>query len=378
MKDKRNDYRPRLPKWFNKDRAEQFREFFNESIFDSIIDAMNEDKTFLAEKGYDPNERRITWLKTGKRSIMIKHKESEIDKYKEFEKEFIENIKALAPPPKKPTKIKKFKKPVCFIINPADTHFGKLGYDYNMQKAKDKFINGIYGIVQKALLFEVEKIIFVGGNDVLHIDNTNRTTTAGTPQDTDGTWVSSFEFAFGCYIDALEMLSNIAPVHYVHCMSNHDYKLGWTFSKSIEAYFSTNKNISFDNSELHRKYAQYGSSLIGLSHGDGAKDIHLVDLMKREAKRAWSKCRFGYWILGHLHHKINKTNRKETAKEHGDVTVFRKPERVKDNVNIHYCHSISGTDTWHEKAGYTGGTKAMDGFIIDPIQGMIAQLTQYV
>ena len=376
--DNNKRYRPLMPLWFTKKHAKSFKKNISESVFESLIDAMCEDKTFLAENGYDPNERRITWLKTGKRSIMIKHKETNNDEFLKWESGFLETIREAAPKYPKLHKVNKYKKPVCFVVSPSDIHVGKLGYDYNLKVVKERFMTAIYGIVQKALLFEVEKIIYVGGNDSIHIDNLNRTTTSGTPQDTDGSIFNMFNLAFELNKEALELLRTIAPVHYVHCMDNHSNKMSWCLSKAIEAYYSDADNITFDNSELHRKYAQYGISLIGFSHGDGAKDTQLADLMKKEAKQAWSNCHHGVWILGHLHHLIQKKNNKLTAKEYGDVTVFRKSDRTKDSIDIHYCHSISGTDTWHEKKGFLGSPKGIDGFIFDSRQGLIAQLTEYV
>jgi hypothetical protein len=35
-----------------------------------------------------------------------------------------------------------------------------------------------------------QKILFIGGNDILHVDTPKRTTTSGTSQDTDGMWRS--------------------------------------------------------------------------------------------------------------------------------------------------------------------------------------------
>ena len=371
---KRN--RPDMPEWFDTDSAKFFRQNISEEEFKRWQEAKSGMIEVARNNGINPNDVNQYWYKGKNYSISVKQ-DKEISQLQRIANDLLIEIELLAP--ELPTIKRTTKKePVCFVISPSDIHIGKLGYDYDYKVAKKRFYEALEGLIQKALLFEVDNIILVGGNDVLHIDNERRTTTKGTPQDTQGTWCSSFSFAFELYVNAITRLREIANVHYVHCMSNHDYKLGWTFSKALEAYFNNCDDITFDCSEKHRKYVQYGSSLIGFSHGDGARDSDLVDLMKREAKATWSKCKFGYWILGHLHHSIKKQNKKTVGKEYGDVMVIKPSPNDYDSVNIHYCRSISGTDTWHEIKGYCGNHKGMDGFIFHKSQGQIAQLTQYV
>ena len=88
--------------------------------------------------------------------------------------------------------------PCLLVIDPADIHVGKLassfetGEDYNTQIAVQRVREGVDGILHKASGFNIEKIVFVAGNDILHIDTPKRTTTSGTPQDTDGMWYDNF------------------------------------------------------------------------------------------------------------------------------------------------------------------------------------------
>ena len=85
-------------------------------------------------------------------------------------------------------------------------------------------MEGIMGLIDKAQGFQIEKILFCIGNDVLHIDNVYSTTTKGTPQDTDGKWWEHYELALALYVECIETLRKIAPVDVVHSMSYHDYQ----------------------------------------------------------------------------------------------------------------------------------------------------------
>ena len=57
--------------------------------------------------------------------------------------------------------------------------------------------------------FNVDKILFCIGNDILHIDNVYSTTTKGTYQDTDGKWWEHYEIALMLYVKCVEMLREI-------------------------------------------------------------------------------------------------------------------------------------------------------------------------
>ena len=100
-----------------------------------------------------------------------------------------------------PIKRKKQSEPHLLVINPADIHIGKYasaietGEEYNSEIAVKRVMEGIMGLIDKAQGFQIEKILFCIGNDVLHVDNVYSTTTKGTPQDTDGKWWEHYELA---------------------------------------------------------------------------------------------------------------------------------------------------------------------------------------
>ena len=245
------------------------------------------------------------------------------------------------------------------VVDPCDIHIGKLcdsfevGEDYNNQIAVDRVKEGVQGILNKSKGFTIDKILFVGGNDILHIDTPRRTTTSNTPQDTTGNWYSNFLIAKTLYIEIIDMLLEVADVHFVFNPSNHDYMSGFFLADLIKTYYKDCKNITFDCSIAHRKYFTYGQNLIGTTHGDGAKQNDLPLLMAHESKD-WSECKHRYIYGHHLHHKV--------AKDYIGVTfeVLRSP---------------SGTDSWHHRNGYTGVPKAIEGFIHHKDFGQCARLT---
>jgi hypothetical protein len=303
----------------------------------------------------------MLWLKTKTESVRVTNpffKTPEQLNYEQLQKSLITDLQNYSP--KYNTyKREPLKDANLLVIDPADIHIGKLcsafevGESYNNQIAVNRVLNGVNGILDKTSSFKIDKILFVIGNDVLHIDNPKRTTTSGTPQDTDGMWHSNFLIAKQLYVDIIEKLICVADVHVVFNPSNHDYTNGFFLAQVIETHFKNCKNVTFDCNISHRKYFVYGQNLIGTTHGDGAKTQDLPLLMANESKD-WSNCKHKYIYLHHFHHKV--------AKDYMSVCVEA-------------LRSPSGTDSWHHRNGYEHAPKAVEGFIHSKEHGQIARIT---
>jgi len=307
--------------------------------------------------GVSPNKINHGWYKGEHFSLHFKEDKSQ--EQEEMFKVLIEDLKEFSPK-FVPIKRTKSDKGHCLVIDPADIHIGKLatsfetGEDYNSQIAVQRVKEGVQGILDKSSGFNIDKIIFIGGNDILHIDTPKRTTTSGTPQDTDGMWYDNFLTAKRLYVDILKILITIADVHFIYNPSNHDYMSGFFLADVIQTHFRECKNISFDCSIAHRKYTTYGNSLIGTTHGDGAKQQDLGSLMSIEAKEHWATSEHRHFYTHHVHHKTSK-----------DFI----------NVTVESLRSPSGTDGWHDRNGYKGAPKAVEGFIHSKKDGQVARLT---
>lgn len=263
--------------------------------------------------------------------------------------------------PKYNTQYKQSKKTDhLIVINPADIHIGKLcsayetGDEYNHNIARERVLKGINSLTEKSRVFGIDKIVTVIGNDILHTDNAKSTTTSGTFQDTNLMWYDAFNFAFKLYIESIEILASIAPLHIMYNPSNHDYVSGYMLAQSVQAWFRNHKGITFDVSPSHRKYITYGNNLIGSTHGDGAKMQDLPLLMAHESPE-WSKCEHRYIYTNHIHHKYSK-----------DIM----------SVNVESFRSASGTDSWHHRNGYQHSPKAIEAFLHHKQYGQIARFTE--
>ncbi len=278
--------------------------------------------------------------------------------FEDLKDELIAEMQKHAPkyPVIKRTKIKDAH---LLVVDPADIHIGKLakafesGDEQSNSLIVRRVIEGVEGLINKAQGFPIDKILLVIGNDILHVDNPKRTTTSGTPQDTDGMWYENFLLAKKLYVDIIEMLLSISDVRVMYNPSNHDYQSGFFLADTLATWFRHSKNVTFDVSISHRKYDVYGENVIGTTHGDGAKDSDLPLLMAQECKK-WSECKHRYFYTHHIHHK--------KSKDYGSVCVES-------------LRSPSGTDSWHHRNGYQHSPKAVEAFIHHKEHGQICRIT---
>ena len=308
--------------------------------------------------GIDPTKIKHYWYKGEHFSINVKG-ENDAFNYDDFKQDLIDEISKWSP--NYPTIVReKVSEPHCMVFSPADIHIGKLcssfetGETYNQQIAVKRVLKGLDGIIQKSSGFNINKIIFVAGNDILHTDNPRRQTTSGTPQDTDGMWYDNFIMAKRLLVDIIERLVQIADVEVVFNPSNHDYMSGFMLLDSIKSWFRNYENIKFNSDMSHRKYSVYGRNLIGTTHMDGAKIQLLPQLMAEEASEHWHICKHRYIYGHHVHHK--------TAKDFMSVCVET-------------LRSPSGTDSWHHRNGYQHAPVAIEAFIHHYELGQVARLT---
>ena len=298
------------------------------------------------------------WLKTDGASIFIKNQQHEEDAFEALKEDFLAFVSSHAPAYPFIDR-NALTEPHLLVVDPCDVHIGKLASivetreEYNNSIAVQRVREGVDGIISKSAPYNVDKVLLIAGNDILHIDTVNRTTTAGTPQDTDGTWHECFMIAKMLLIEVIEKLMAIADVHVVFNPSNHDFMSGFFLLDSVKSWFRNCENVTWDSGMTHRKYFKYHENLIGTTHGDGAKQADLPLLMASESGEMWlSKHRYIYGH--HVHHKI-----------------------AKDYIGVSFeaMRSASSADGWHSRKGYQHAPKAMEGFLHHPMHGQVSRIT---
>ena len=267
---------------------------------------------------------------------------------------------------------KQFKPPVFRVVNGsmmaevniADLHLGKLCWhgetpeNYDFKIARDLYYKLISEICENLRDKPLEYILFVWSNDFFNSDNEAKTTTGGTPQDTDIREKKLFNVGWEMLIRGIEMLKEIAPVKTFYTPSNHDEQTGYHALGVINAWFRNDPHVEIDLDAYPRKYILYGNTLLGFTHGDkendkGSKEkaSRLASLMPIEAARLWGQAQYREMHAAHLHSE-------QMIQEINGVIVRR-------------ISSPTALDNWHTQSGYMGAARKAQTFLYDRERGLM-------
>lgn len=278
-----------------------------------------------------------------------------------------ETIKAMQKHSPKYPKLKYPKsEPNLLEINIADLHLGKLAWDeetgsnFDLNIAENVFDKTVDKLAIQAEPYNVDRIVFIVGNDFFNVDNSRNTTTNNTPQDEDTRWHKTFNRGLKLIVKQVDKLSGIAPVDIVIVPGNHDTERAFYLGEALNCWYRNSQDVSVNNQPKPRKYYKYGLNLLGYTHGNEEKVLDLPVIMASEVPQLWADTKYREWHLGHIHQK--KEIKWISTQEHKG-TVIR------------YMRSLSGTDAWHNKKGYINNVRAGEGFIWSKDNGLICQFT---
>lgn len=340
----------------------QYRPRLTEEEYEIISQLRNKHKALQEEcdaTGIPIEDVKYYWYKSDKFSINVR---KPFKSYEDLKDDIIASMRKHAPVYKKIER-KHVSEPHLLVIDPADIHIGKLavrsetGEDYNNALAIQRVIDGVDYLIHKCKSFNIDRVLYIIGNDILHTDTVNRTTTSGTNQDTDGMWHENFVLAKDLHINIIDKLRQVANVHVQYDPSNHDKMAGFFLADTLSSWYFKDEHVTFAVSPTHRKYYRYHSNLIGTTHGDGAKEADLPLLMANETGADWHECKHRYFYTHHIHHKRSKDYM---------------------GVTIESMRSPSGPDGWHSKHGYLHAPKGIDAFIHHPEDGQVARISHII
>lgn len=322
------------------------------------------DEDFLLEDQVRKKEQRIIVRAEKERWEKIKKMAEKAERWEAF---VFSRIEAMAipeiPAPKKLKAVEKDQGDLLTYMGIQDVHLGKQGLEedvgpenvYNSKICRERLLDTIASSVARVRRFgELNQILLPCGGDFFHIDTPGKTTTKGTPQDTDGSLAKIMVDGFALAAEMVNYLAQAAGlVTIVNSAGNHDNTLSLVLLKWLEVAFKNRPDVQVIPSLFPRQYVQFGQNLIGVTHGDGPKDAKLPMLMATEAPKAWADTKFRYWFSGHYHTQF--------ANE-----FF--------GVQVHHHDSVAGSDRWHVNNGYVGNVKGMNVYVLDKEDGMIAHM----
>ena len=247
-------------------------------------------------------------------------------------------------------------KPNVVFFSHLDVHFGRIsqpyetGVEYNMEIARNNMLSTTQKMIDSVYWNDVNKIVYMVGNDYLNSSFTGYTTSQSHIQDNEGTFNNIFKKGTEALIEVIDMLSSVAQVEVVFVSRNHSSFEEFALMQIIEAYYKNTEEVKVNASPFPRKYIRIGKTLLGLTHGSDEKD-RINGLMQTEAKEDWGKTSHHYWLCGHLHHND------WALRENYGVSVFT-------------LSAMTKMDNWTVKNGYTMADAGCIAFVFDYDKGL--------
>ena len=299
---------------------------------------------FCNSQGVSQDDVSGYWVKTKQISAFVKAKSSASVDSNGISDSIIDSIKQLAPLPLKSIEQKGGKEKVHLELNLYDCHFGKQDFitDEGSKETSQRFKESINTFVSLTMnSYHISKITIAIGNDLFNIDNIQKTTTRGTPQDQDMGYEKMFIFVQQLVTETLLTLSRIAPLDIVMIQGNHDKQSVFLLGQVLGAFFSNHKDVRVDNG-IGRKIRFFGKTAVAFAHGE--KDIvKFPAIIYKDFWREISEYQKNEdiildsfeWHCGHWH----------GAK----VSLIEQM-----GIVVRFFGALSVNDRWHYDSGYIG------------------------
>jgi hypothetical protein len=268
-----------------------------------------------------------------------------------------------APPAQAPS-IHLERKPVdteCTVVfGLTDAHVGahawaaECGEDNNIEIVRERTLATTRKLIERVCSFRPpSRWLLPSGSDNIHADTYAKTTTKGTPLDTDGSRAKMYLAACSLYEELISMLVAVAPVDVVTMPGNHDHDTTVMLTHWLATRFRDEQFVRVGDPTEQRSYRLQGKVLICFAHGDAIKREKLPMVMASEQGHLWGLAKHRLAFSGHYHSDI--------VHEYAGTRVIHMP-------------TLARADRWHHAQGYIGQTKAISAYLIDHEEGLVASL----
>jgi hypothetical protein len=241
-------------------------------------------------------------------------------------------------------------------INIPDVHFGKLawpdetGYEpYDIKIASVMYQRAVRALIDRTKGTKYEQVLYVIGNDMLNADDLEGRTTSGTQVTNDARYHKVFSVVRTTVIWAIEELRKIAPIKVLVVAGNHDQLSSWHLGDSVQCYFHAYKDVIVENSPRQRKYHEFGTVMLGFTHGDKGSLEDYPLLMATEQPEMFGRTKFREMHTGHTH-------RTKLDEKHG--------------VRVRVLPALCPADDWHSENSYVGNLRNAEAYTWSRKEGL--------
>jgi hypothetical protein len=244
------------------------------------------------------------------------------------------------------------------VIPLGDPHFGLLAWheecseNFDLEIAEQLTFAAVDRICARAPSSKVAILLNLG--DYFHADNgSNRTPQSGNQLDVDGRFSKIARVGVRalkrCVVRLLEKHEQVIVRNN---RGNHDPHQSEMLSICLGAWFHDNPRVTVVDSPSSFWYYRHGKTLIGSTHGDGAKLNDLPLIMANDVPGEWAQAKWRVWHCGHFHH-----------------------DQVKDLVGctVETHRTLAANDAWHRHQGYRSH-RDLKAIVYDAEFGEIARL----
>lgn len=296
------------------------------------------------------NDPQVTELYSVK--VYLKRRKDTLDII-QFKADALAEIRAAAAPLNRRFKKHREQGGQLLYVGAHDVHVGKLALsaetlsDYNSAIARDLALSSLDALLAQAAHHGISRIVLPVGHDLTHFESGSYGTSAGTPQDPDGRYRIMRRLAYQLMVEMVQRAAQYAPVDVIGVPGNHGRDTDLAIAERLEARFEEHPNVKVLTPLTPRAYYQYGTNLLGLTHGDRIKRDTLPLIMADEMREAWASTTHREWLLGHFHAK--------------QAFQYMQTESEFRSVRVRVLPSISATDYWHAVCGYSN-VRAMEAY----------------
>jgi hypothetical protein len=242
----------------------------------------------------------------------------------------------------------------CGVFSVQDVHFGKQNNNSVIDRFKEAIVEAAY---KASRAYNLEKLYYVVGGDLLNADTFSKTTTKGTPVENDMDPIEAYQEAFDAVVWSVHQLKEVCEeLVVVYIPGNHDRLSSWHLAHALEKSV-TIPSVTFDVEYQERKVHLYGDNFLAFEHGD-VNTSNSDRVYAAEFPKAWGETTYRTLYTGHYHQK--KTSVFVTENEINGFAVKIMP-------------SLSNSDYWHYHNKYVGSKKAAVLEVHEAAKGKVAE-----
>jgi hypothetical protein len=255
-------------------------------------------------------------------------------------------------------------------ISVLDAHLGKLAWametgrrDYDLALGCKDYYSAVGQSLEWGSMFKPERIIYILGQDLMHIENYEGVThKGGNNLDADTRYPKIMYKAMRIVFDSIMMCKKLAPVDVIWVPGNHDMHASLAVATAMMMAFKDDSRVTVDISPAVRKARLWGNLLVGFCHMITGRHEAWVNELAHAFPKLWGESVFREWHFGHKH-------KKREIKMH--------PIMTQGGVLMRQLTALSPIDAWHFEGLFTDAVPGGESLVWTKDRGVIANFTAW-